>query len=267
MLKRLAALAACLVAFMACSAQAAERIIETEYTYVLGENDTRADARRTCFVEARRKAVEQAGTYVESETRVVDLSLTTDEVRAFAAAFVKAELVDEEFLATGGTFAVHCRVRAKVDTDTIGSRLADYAADPARRGKPAGAAGAEPAEAAPAPGDAAAPQPPAVDQGPEKLAEARDRLRARTRRLNEAVRQVVARGMAEADVQALLGEPGVKKLNTSGPSAYMCAKYGDMWVVYRDGAVACTRTRLEYDATYRGDCHCRGMAGATVFFP
>lgn len=278
MLMRMAALAACCIVFLAVHAQAEERIIEVGHTYVLGENDTRADARRTCYVEARRKAVEQAGTYVESETRVVNLSLSTDEVRAFAAAFVEAELIEEEFLVAGGAFSVRCRVRAKVDTDTIGTRLADYASDPARREQLAGYARmrsefadganatAEQGRPGAAPTPPALPPAPPVDLDPEKLAEAKERLRQESRQMNSAVRQVVTRGMSEGEVHGLLGEPRVKKLNDALTSTYECQKYGDLWVVFKDGVVACTRTRLEYNADYRSDCHCKGMAGATVFF-
>lgn len=279
MLMRLAALAACCIVVLAAPVRAEERVIEAEHTYVLGENDTRADARRTCYVEARRKAVEQAGTYVESETKVVNLSLTTDEVRAFAAAFVEAELVEEKFLASGGAFTVRCLVRAKVDTDTIGARLADFASNPTRREQLAGNAQARSdidngvnatsgKHAAPR-GDALPDEnapPPVVDLAPKKLAAAKERQRQQTWRMNQAVRQVVSRGMSEGEVHELLGEPRVKKLNDALTSTYECQKYGDLWVVFRDGVVACTRTRLEYHHNYRSDCHCQGMAGATVFF-
>lgn len=260
MSRRLAVLAACCMIVLAAPAWGGQRTIEIEHTYVLGEKDTRADARRACYMEARRKAVEQAGTYVESETSVRDMSLTSDEVRAFASAFVEAELMEEQFLLDGGAFAVRCRVRAVVDTDTLGGRLADYAADPGRRERLSGLAAREEqpgAEGQGAQGPGLAP--PLRDL--KELEAEKARIRAETERLSKAAGRVVSRGMTPGEVQGLLGPPRVKKLNDAMTSTYECHNYGDLWVVYKDGLVACTRKRLEYKNAYRSDCHCAGMAG------
>ncbi|WP_461209057.1 hypothetical protein [Desulfocurvus sp. DL9XJH121] len=259
MLHRL--LAALLIVVLAAPALAGERIIEARHTYVLGENDTRAQARRLCFEEARRKAVEQAGTWVESETRVRDMALSTDEVRTFASALVRAELVQETFLAQGDTFAVQCQVRAEVDADSLGKKLAAFAEDPVRRER---LREQKDLEDAVLPPRGEGPQgetvrPPLDDL--DKLEAARAKLRRETEQLSRAARAVVSRGMTPGEVQSLLGPPRVKKLNEAMTSTYECHNYGDLWVVFKDGLVACTRNHLEYSSRYRGDCHCAGFSG------
>ena len=38
------------------------------HTYILGDHDSKDDARQRCLLEAKRKILEQAGVYLESDT-------------------------------------------------------------------------------------------------------------------------------------------------------------------------------------------------------
>ena len=38
------------------------------HTYILGDHDSKDDARQRCLLEAKRKILEQAGVYIESDT-------------------------------------------------------------------------------------------------------------------------------------------------------------------------------------------------------
>ena len=67
------------------SAEAGE-IIYASHKYTMGDNDTKNDARRICFLEAKRQAIEKAGTYLESTTEIRNFQLTRDEIRTFAGA-------------------------------------------------------------------------------------------------------------------------------------------------------------------------------------
>ncbi|KAF5028393.1 hypothetical protein DSECCO2_659550 [anaerobic digester metagenome] len=72
-----------------------------------------------------------------------------------------------------------------------------------------------------------------------------------------AARRVVP-GMSMANVKELLGNPPALKQAIIGPETYVCAGYGKVWVVFRDGVVSCLRTRLDYVQRYGTDCHCAG---------
>lgn len=56
------------------------KTIFADHRYVMGDNDSKNDARRMCFLEAKRRALEKAGTYIESRTEVKDFRLTKDEI-------------------------------------------------------------------------------------------------------------------------------------------------------------------------------------------
>ncbi|MBU1002102.1 MAG: hypothetical protein KKE73_06230 [Proteobacteria bacterium] len=262
--QRLLVIAAILVLVCPCLARADSKTIESEYTYVLGESDTRAQARRVCFLEAKRQAVEQAGTFVESVTEVADLMLSRDEIRTFASALVEAELISEEFFVSGGTFGVKCRVRVTVDTQTLGRRLVEFSSSPARKrqleslaeraGELEVDSGVE--SAVPLGQSVRKPLP-----SLEELERDKAKLRDEVLRLGQAARQVVEPGMTMPEVQGLLGPPRVKKLNDRMTVTYECHNYGEIWVVYKDGLVVCTRKRLVYRNDYRSDCHCAGNAG------
>ena len=70
----LAALALPTVAF------ATTQTITASHTYVMGDNDSRNDARHLCFLEAKRKVLEQVGTFIQSSSEVRDLQLTKDQI-------------------------------------------------------------------------------------------------------------------------------------------------------------------------------------------
>src|ERR1041385_1086997 len=71
--------------------------ITTTHTYVMGDNDSRNDARRLCFLEAKRKVLEQAGTLIQSSSEVINLQLTKDQMTSYSAAIVSVETLDETF--------------------------------------------------------------------------------------------------------------------------------------------------------------------------
>lgn len=244
-----------LTAWAALAAWAGAEPLEAEYTYVLGENDTRADARRVCVLEARRKLAEKAGVYVEAVTEVRDMQVTSDEVRAVAGAMVESEVVEERFFMTGDAFAVYVKVRGRVDPAGVQRRLEALAEDPEGRAALGDSARRiRELETRAGQSGAAGALPPLEELEAEKA-----RLADRLRRLSRAADVVVSRGMSRAEVEALLGEPRVKKLNDTGAATYLCANYGEVWVIYRDGLVACRRSRLSYRQSYGSDCHCAGM--------
>lgn len=98
-----------------CHAAHAEiKVIETDNTYVMGDNDSKVDARRIAIQEAQRKALELAGTYVSSLTQVKDFQLTKDEVTAYTAGVMETEILNEDLRYPSLTIKVRCRIDADV---------------------------------------------------------------------------------------------------------------------------------------------------------
>lgn len=79
-----------LVSLLASGYVAAEvRTITVIGEYRMGDNDTRADAKRLALLDAKRLALEQAGTYLESLTEAKNLQVSGDELRAYTAGIVE----------------------------------------------------------------------------------------------------------------------------------------------------------------------------------
>ncbi|MBW1796450.1 MAG: hypothetical protein JRJ38_18870 [Deltaproteobacteria bacterium] len=112
------------------SASLAEsKIIFAEHKYVMGDNDSKNDARRMCFLEAKRRVLEKAGTYIESRTEVKDFRLTKDEISAYAAALLKVDVVKEEWKFIGENMAILISVKAEVDMNSIENQLSKIKQD------------------------------------------------------------------------------------------------------------------------------------------
>jgi archaellum component FlaC len=97
--------------------------------YVMGDNDSKNDARRMCFLEAKRKVLEKAGTYIESHTQVKNYKLKKDEINSYSAALLKVETVKEEWKLAGENMAIFITVKAEVDSSYIEKQLANIKKD------------------------------------------------------------------------------------------------------------------------------------------
>lgn len=104
-------------------------IIFSDHKYVMGDNDSKNDARRMCFLEAKRKVLEKAGTYIESHTQVKNYQLTKDEINSYAAVLLKVETVKEKWQLVGENMAIFMTVEAEVDTSSIEKQLAKIKKD------------------------------------------------------------------------------------------------------------------------------------------
>lgn len=97
--------------------------IMATFKYTLGDNDTRNDAKRIAFMEAKRRLSEQAGVFIESETTVVDSQLSRDEIKSYTAALLKVVVEKEEFQVSGEHQSVTITVKADIDSAEIARTL------------------------------------------------------------------------------------------------------------------------------------------------
>ena len=105
------------------NAAAEVRTITATGEYRMGDNDTRTDAKRLALLDAKRLALEQAGTYVESITEVKNLDLTKEEIRAYTAGIVEVTEQASRTIMEGETTVVRVDVTTKIDTDTVGRQI------------------------------------------------------------------------------------------------------------------------------------------------
>jgi hypothetical protein len=111
------------------SVYAASETIYASYKYTMGDNDTKNDAKRICFIEAKRLAIEKAGTYLESTTEIRNFQLTRDEIITFAGAIIKIDIASEEIKFIGESVTIFMTVKAEVDVDSFHERVKQIKAD------------------------------------------------------------------------------------------------------------------------------------------
>lgn len=102
---------------------AAIRTITAIGEYRMGDNDTRTDAKRLALLDAKRLALEQAGTYIESITEVKNLDISKDEIRAYTAGIVELIEHTTRTILEGETTIVQVEVTAKIDTDVVARQI------------------------------------------------------------------------------------------------------------------------------------------------
>jgi len=61
------------------------------HTYIMGDHDSKDDARQRCLLETKRKILEQAGVYIESASEVKNFDLTKDKITSFAVAVMQVK--------------------------------------------------------------------------------------------------------------------------------------------------------------------------------
>lgn len=89
----------------------------------IGDNQTKNDARMLATLEAKRMALEEAGTYVESLTIVKNAMVAKDEILAFTAGVAKTEILEERPLIEGESFGIEVKAKVTVDTSILAERI------------------------------------------------------------------------------------------------------------------------------------------------
>jgi len=103
--------------------------ITASHTYLLGDNDSRNDARHLCFLEAKRKVLEMAGVYIQSHDVVTNAELTKSQIVSYSAAILSVETLKDEFKSANGQSLLTMTVKAEVDTEDVRKRLKAIAED------------------------------------------------------------------------------------------------------------------------------------------
>lgn len=94
------------------------------HTYILGDHDSKDDARQRCLLEAKRKVLEQAGVYIESASEVKDFDLTKDKITSFAAAVMQIKDTKEAVGFENGHMTLTLALTASVDSAEVQTLLA-----------------------------------------------------------------------------------------------------------------------------------------------
>jgi hypothetical protein len=94
------------------------------HTYILGDRDSKEEARQRCLLETKRKILEQAGVYIESASEVKNFDLTKDTITSFAAAVMHVKDSKENFGFENGHMTLMLTIKADVDLEEVHKQLA-----------------------------------------------------------------------------------------------------------------------------------------------
>jgi hypothetical protein len=95
------------------------RIVTGEGEYRMGDRDTRLDAEHLALEAAKRNALEQVATYLESVTVVRDLDIATDEIRAYTAGLLIVLEQRSTARIENNAVVIHMDLVAQVDSDEV----------------------------------------------------------------------------------------------------------------------------------------------------
>lgn len=108
----------CMTIHLAISPVQAEiRTISAQGEYRMGPRDTKDDAVRLATESAKRHALEQVATYLESVTVVKAMDVTKDEIRSYTAGSVMVLDQHTTTMRDGDTIVVHVRLLTQIDTE------------------------------------------------------------------------------------------------------------------------------------------------------
>jgi tetratricopeptide (TPR) repeat protein len=93
--------------------------IVSEGTYNMGDGETPSVAESRAMLNAKGLALEQAGTYVESYSKVKNFQLSEDEVKVLASGTIEVTILDKKRTIVGDGFHFWVKIMAKVNSDKM----------------------------------------------------------------------------------------------------------------------------------------------------
>jgi hypothetical protein len=99
------------------------RVVHATGEYRMGDHDTRSDAVRLAVEDAKREALEQVATYLESVTEITNMDVTRDEIRTYTAGIV---MVLDQKITTWleeQTVVIRADLTAQVDPNEVAQAI------------------------------------------------------------------------------------------------------------------------------------------------
>lgn len=94
--------------------------IISEGTYNMGDGETLSVAESRAILNAKRIALEQAGTFVQTYSKVRNLELAEDEIQVLAAGIMEVTVLEKKRAIVGDGISICVKIKAKIKTDKLG---------------------------------------------------------------------------------------------------------------------------------------------------
>ena len=101
------------------SSHAEVKTITSEASYSMGDGESPSFAEAIVLQKAKQIALEQAGTYVESYTKIQNYDLTHEEIQTIAGGVLEVEVLEKTRALVGDGLKFFIKIKATVTTDKI----------------------------------------------------------------------------------------------------------------------------------------------------
>ncbi len=99
------------------------KMIPATGRFVMGDLDSKSDAKKVALLNAKQMALEEAGTYLTSLTEVQNHELTNDEISSLSAGIISVRVIDETWSMDGESPVVTITIQATIDSAGLEERI------------------------------------------------------------------------------------------------------------------------------------------------
>src|SRR5437879_3290348 len=100
-------------------AHAETKTLTAEANYTMGDGETPSFAEAMALQKAKQTALEEAGTYVESYTKVQNLELTAEEIQTIAGGVLEVQVLEKKRTLVGDGLQFYVKIKTTVTTDKM----------------------------------------------------------------------------------------------------------------------------------------------------
>ena len=90
------------------------KVLTAEATYTMGDGETPSFSEAMALQKAKQIALEQAGTYVESYTKVQNYNLTSEEIQTIAGGVLQVEVLDKSRTLIGEGLRFYIKIKGEI---------------------------------------------------------------------------------------------------------------------------------------------------------
>jgi tetratricopeptide (TPR) repeat protein len=113
-------------------ALAGEKVFRKVVHQIIGSSQSQDDARIAAIAKAKREALEEAGTWVQSVSEVKNMKLVRDDVVAISMGITRTRVVDEQPFVEGRAMGIRVVAEVIVDNTSLAEQVQRYLADQER---------------------------------------------------------------------------------------------------------------------------------------
>lgn len=95
------------------------KVITVDASYIMGDGETPDFAEARALQKAKQTALEEAGTYVQSYTKVQNLDLTTEEIQTIAGGVLQVEVLEKTRSLVSDGLRFYTKIKATVTTEKM----------------------------------------------------------------------------------------------------------------------------------------------------